>query len=135
MIKNKAQSLKFLLDRGADYRKLSEDDIPIVVYPLLKLGQMRFDCMEMILNYVKEKDGWKAVRELVNSCYPNLGDTALHMACLYHNNYGIKLLFKYVANLDLKDRDGKLAYDLLGLFDDTSAFRRIRSLFNSHRSR
>ena len=117
-------SLKHLLEKGADYRKLKR----ISKSSLLHSAASQKDCgksMEIILKHVEAKEGREGLRQYVNIPDPKFGITPLHIACMDDNYYAVKLLLEHGAYV-AKDKLGELPQYKIskGL-----SFDKIRSLF------
>lgn len=125
LCKGKCESVKFLLEIGADYRiSGSQDDRSPLYYAVQESGE----CTELLLKHVETKDGRERMIEYINSNHFLMKRTALHLACFVFNYETVKVLLQYGADPSIKDAEGLLAYDLIDTLGDIHIVNQIKLL-------
>lgn len=107
----KYQSARFLLDKGADYKKCCSNQCS----PLLYAARMSesSEGVELLLKHVEAKEGKEKLLEYINYNGADNGRTALHVACLKKNYHATKVLLRSGADYKIKDKEGSKPRDLI----------------------
>lgn len=137
LVKDKFESVKFLLDKGANYRKYTTDGaFSPLVYSLQEKDRNNKDmkCTEFLLNFIEKKEGRDGLLDYINYNHSSTGRTALHIACCKQNYHAVKLLIDHGANIELKDKDNFLPHDLLNALEETHLSREIKRLLSKTRT-
>lgn len=88
------ESTRFLLENGADYRKISTFHCLLPIYFGLYDCDKGTECTELLLDYIEEKEGKEGMVEYINSNDNYEGFTALHKAIYMNNFQAAKLLLE-----------------------------------------
>lgn len=132
------ESIKFLLEKGADYRKYYCEDNPSPLCCAAQEKKQNGRCIKLLLEHVEKKEGKERLLEYINFNGMKMGRTALHGACFRQNYHAVKILLEYGADTSIKDEEGFLASDLLEALGNTNVRKQIESLFqqeNKERSK
>lgn len=132
----KQKSFKFLLKKGADYRIYTEWDQNVKVekiYPMI--GCLKSDdCrrfMQILFSHIEKKEGKSALIDYINHADPTSKVTALHVACRFQNEDGVKILTEMGANTEVKDCNGWKPLDHVEHLGKNPKSERIRSMLES----
>lgn len=123
--KGKRESVKFLLEMGANYRiSSSQDNRSPLYYAVQESGE----CTELLLKHVESEEGKERMLEYVNSDHHPMGRTALHLACYMCKYETVKVLLQCGANPRVKDAQGFLPCDLISTMISNQITDQVRSL-------
>jgi len=125
------KSIKFLLENAADYKMTSGSERFLPIYYGIPHGRESIRCVELLLNYIEQKEGRKGVVDYINSNDNSKGFTALHEACWAEYYDAVKLFLECGADPGIRDKEGKKPYDLLPRFCVSNVCRQINALFES----
>lgn len=133
---SKHKSLKYLLERGADYRKLSMNFIELRSYPLIHCLQSnnRVKSIDILLNHIELKEGKQAMVEYINHA-DVCGMTVLHYACSLQLEEVVKKLIQLGANTEIIDRQGEKPVDHVEIVGASLVGQRIRSMLQACRKK
>lgn len=135
MIRPRYKSLKHLLQKGADYRKLSVFKIYGKHYPLMACIGSKFEgsikSIDILLDHIEEKEGKKALIDYINYGENECGFTALHKACYLQEVEVVMKLIKRGANTQISTRRGIKLVDELMFKGENQVSRRIRSMLEA----
>lgn len=123
---NMDKSVKFLLDKGADYDICTPRKPRFPPFNPLLVDAVRCanGCCEILLNllqHMKEKEGTEKLKKYVNTLDPVDGVAPLHAACALHNYTAVRILLEYGADFETESRDGYKPENYLPLHKDPSA--------------
>lgn len=127
----KYDSVAFLLEKGADYRKCCIRDNFSPLHYSIHSEEKGTKLVKLLLNHVEKQEGKIKTIEYVNYNGSNDGRTVLHHACVMRNYSSVRFLLQYGADRNLKDKKGDKPYDLLYETDHTNVCKQIRALFDS----
>lgn len=122
LVANKPESVKFLLDKGANYGKYTADGgFSPLVHSFQNINKYKEDieCTKLLLDFVGKKEGRDGLLDYINY---NGSITGLHR----------KFLISLGADMRIKDKDGFLPYDLAGALSDEKLTNEIRCLLDSN---
>ena len=125
------KSIKFLLENGADYKMTSGSERFLPIYYGIPHGRESIRCVELLLNYIEQKEGRKGVVDYINSNDNLEGFTTLHKACLARHYDAVKLILECGADPDIRDKEGRKPYNLLPRFRVSDDCEPIKALFES----
>lgn len=123
--KGKCESVKFLLEIGANYKISGPQDDRS---PLYYAVQESSECTELLLKHVETKEGKGRMIEYINSNHLPMMRTALHLACFEFNYKTVKVLLQYGADPSIQDAEGLLPYDLITSIGDIHVGNQIKLL-------
>lgn len=112
LAKGKYQSARFLLEKGADYRKCCSDGFFPLIFAAKK--EEGSEGVELLLKHVEEKEGKEKLLEYVNYNGADNGRTALHVACIVKNYHAAKALLEHGADYKIRDKEGSKPRNLTG---------------------
>lgn len=113
LVNGRRNSVEFLLQMGADYNKLSVGgSAPLEL--CLQIKPIGVSCLELLLEFVKSREGNDGVSKYVNRINPKSNQTVLHIAYSYRRMNEIDILLKYGADPNTKDSEGRIPGELLG---------------------
>ncbi|CAN2103758.1 ankyrin repeat domain-containing protein [Wolbachia pipientis] len=127
---NNYESVAFLLEKGADYKKFTDKGMSALTLSVLGQGPESYRVTELLLKHVEAKEGKDGLVEYMNSVDPIEGRTALHSACFMNNYHAVKLLLEKGADYKKKDKKGSRPSALV--FGDSHLCRQIRWLFGPY---
>lgn len=132
------ESVKFLLESGADYKKNCPGDNLSPLSCAAQEKKQNGRCIRLLLEHVEKREGKERLLEYINFNGMKMGRTALHGACFRQSYHGVKVLLEHGADFSIKDEEGFLASDLLEALGDTNVRKQIELLFqqeNKERSK
>lgn len=123
---SKYETAEFLLEKGADYKKLCSDGSTSLIHAI---HDSTGKSVELLIKYVQKKEGVDFLPSYVNFVPSGTpGRTALHTACYEANYKAIKILLSVGANPNIGDSQGHLAHDLLPNLGDKHIYNEIKLL-------
>lgn len=125
------ESIRFLLENGADYKQTSTSGGFLPIFYGLHDGKEPIWCVELLFKHIKEKEGKKGVVDYINSNDNSEGFTALHKACYSEHYDGVKLFLECGADPNIRDKKGEKPYDLLPVVRVSHVCKQIKALFES----
>ncbi|MBV0900129.1 MAG: ankyrin repeat domain-containing protein [Wolbachia endosymbiont of Fragariocoptes setiger] len=125
------KSIKFLLENGADYKKTSVSKRFLPIYYGISHNRESIRCVELLLNYIEQKEGRKGVVDYINSNDNSEGFTTLHEACRSEHYDAVKLFLECGADPDIRDKKGEKPYDFLPVVRVSHVCKQIKALFES----
>lgn len=129
MFNLKYKSLKYLLETGANYRKLVEHQGTKQISLISCMKSLK--SIDILLNHIEQKEGKQAMIEYINHADEKRGMTVLHYACGWQQEEVVRKLIQFGANSQQSDSKGMKPVDFNVIMSKSLRSQRIKSMLEA----